>query len=151
ANIELINSTDLLREQQTLLNQMLLLIQLLVGIIFIISGIGLMNAIIASIYERRAEISMIRAVGAIPGQMKKIIWLEGTFLGLIASVIGVLGGIIFSYIVLPSLDLSVIDIPYVQIVFLVVISILLGTCAGLIASYQLKKFKLQDTLKELSS
>ncbi|MDH2882641.1 FtsX-like permease family protein [Bacillus cytotoxicus] len=151
ANIELINSTDLLREQQMLLNQMLLLIQLLVGIIFIISGIGLMNAIIASIYERRAEISMIRAVGAIPGQMKKIIWLEGTFLGLIASVIGVLGGIIFSYIVLPSLDLSVIDIPYVQIVFLVVISILLGTCAGLIASYQLKKFKLQDTLKELSS
>ncbi|TKI26494.1 FtsX-like permease family protein, partial [Bacillus mycoides] len=111
-NIELINSTDLLKEQLTLLNQMLLLIQLLVGIIFVISGIGLMNAIIASIYERRAEISMIRAVGAIPGQMKKIIWLEGTFLGLIASIIAAFGGIIFSYIVLPSLDLKIVDIPY---------------------------------------
>lgn len=150
-NIDLINSTDLLKEQQELLNQMLLLIRFLVGIIFMISGIGLMNTIIASIYERRAEICMIRAVGAVPGQMKKIIWLEGTFLGLIASLIGVLGGIIFSYIVLPSLDLSVIDIPYVQIVFLVIISILLGTCAGLIAAYQLRKFKLHDTLKELSA
>ncbi|MBO1628550.1 FtsX-like permease family protein [Bacillus arachidis] len=150
-NIDLINSTDLLKEQQELLNQMLLLTRLLVGIIFMISGIGLMNTIIASIYERRAEISMIRAVGAVPGQMKKIIWLEGTFLGLIASIIGVLGGIIFSYIVLPSLDLSVIDIPYVQILSLVIVSILLGTCAGLIAAYQLRKFKLHDTLKELSA
>jgi len=150
-NIELINSTDLLKEQLTLLNQMLLLIRLLVGIIFVISGIGLMNAIIASIYERRAEISMIRAVGAIPGQMKKIIWLEGTFLGLIASIIAAFGGIIFSYIVLPSLDLKIVDIPYLQILSLVIVSILLGTCAGLIAAYQIRKFKLHDTLKELSS
>nr|WP_257141261.1 FtsX-like permease family protein [Bacillus wiedmannii] len=151
SNIELINSTDLLKEQQALLNQMLLLIRLLVVIIFAISGIGLMNAIIASIYERRAEISMIRAVGALPGQMKRIIWLEGTFLGLIASIIAVFAGIIFSYIVLPSLDLKIVDIPYLQILSLVVVSILLGTCAGLIAAYQIRKFKLHDTLKELSS
>nr|WP_255262865.1 FtsX-like permease family protein [Bacillus wiedmannii] len=151
SNIELINSTDLLKEQQALLNQMLLLIRLLVVIIFAISGIGLMNAIIASIYERRAEISMIRAVGALPGQMKRIIWLEGTFLELIASIIAVFAGIIFSYIVLPSLDLKIVDIPYLQILSLVVVSILLGTCAGLIAAYQIRKFKLNDTLKELSS
>ncbi|WP_255288371.1 FtsX-like permease family protein [Bacillus wiedmannii] len=151
SNIELINSTDLLKEQQALLNQMLLLIRLLVVIIFAISGIGLMNAIIASIYERRAEISMIRAVGALPGQMKRIIWLEGTFLGLIASIIAVFAGIIFSYIVLLSLDLKIVDIPYLQILSLVVVSILLGTCAGLIAAYQIRKFKLNDTLKELSS
>lgn len=116
-----------------------LLIQLLVVIIFMISGIGLMNTIIASIYERRAEISMIRAVGAIPGQMKKIIWLEGTFLGLITSIVAVSGGIIFSYIVLSALDLKVVDIPYLQVLSLVIISILLGTCAGLIAAYQLIK------------
>lgn len=61
------------------------------------------------------------------------------------------GGIIFSYIILPSLDLRIVNIPYVQILSLVIISILLGTCAGLIAAYQLRKFKLHDTLKELSS
>ncbi|PHE31690.1 permease, partial [Bacillus pseudomycoides] len=86
-----------------------------------------------------------------PGQMKKIIWLEGTFLGVIASIIAAFGGIIFSYIVLPSLDLKIVDIPYLQILSLVIVSILLGTCAGLIAAYQIRKFKLHDTLKELSS
>ncbi|WP_438357275.1 hypothetical protein, partial [Streptococcus sobrinus] len=55
-NVEVLNSNDLLKEQQQLLDQMVMLIRLLVGIIFVISGIGLMNAIVASLHERRAEI-----------------------------------------------------------------------------------------------
>ncbi|WP_141555605.1 FtsX-like permease family protein [Bacillus wiedmannii] len=105
-NVEVINSYDLLKEQEQLLSQMMMLIRLLVVIVFIISGIGLMNAIVASLHERRAEISMIRAVGAIPKQMRRIVLLEGT---------------------------------------------LLGAGAALIASLQLRKFKLSDTLKELSA
>ena len=91
-NIEVINSYDLLKEQEQLLSQMMMLISLLVVIVFIISGIGLMNAIVASLHERRAEISMIRAVGAIPKQMRRIVLLEGTLLGAIAGCIGILVG-----------------------------------------------------------
>ena len=91
-NIEVINSYDLLKEQEQLLSQMMMLIRLLVVIVFIISGIGLMNAIVASLHERRAEISMIRAVGAIPKQMRRIVLLEGTLLGAIAGCIGILVG-----------------------------------------------------------
>ncbi|KFN02319.1 ftsX-like permease family protein [Bacillus clarus] len=97
-NVEVINSYDLLKEQEQLLSQMVMLIRLLIVIIFIISGIGLMNAIVASLHERRAEISMIRAVGAIAG------------------CIGIIGGVLFSYIMLSSLELAVIVIPYNQIV-----------------------------------
>ncbi|SFD08136.1 putative ABC transport system permease protein [Bacillus sp. 491mf] len=150
-NVEVINSRDLLKEQEQLLSQMVMLIRLLVGIIFVISGIGLMNAIVASLHERRAEISMIRAVGAIPKQMRKIIWLEGTLLGAIAGTIGIGGGMIFSYIVLSSLELTTFIIPYNQIVLLAVVSILLGTGAAMIASLQIRQFKLSDTLKELSA
>ncbi|MGG3521112.1 FtsX-like permease family protein [Bacillus pseudomycoides] len=150
-NIEVINSTDLLKEQEQLLSQMVMLIRLLVVIIFVISGIGLMNAIVASLHERRAEISMIRAVGAIPGQMRRIVWLEGTLLGAIAGCIGIGGGVIFSYIVLTSLELTVIKIPYNQVLLLAAASVILGTSAAMIASSQLRKFKLSDTLKELSA
>ncbi|MBO1623719.1 FtsX-like permease family protein [Bacillus arachidis] len=150
-NIEVINSTDLLKEQEQLLSQMVMLIRLLVVIIFIISGIGLMNAIVASLHERRAEISMIRAVGAIPKQMRRIVWLEGTLLGAIAGIIGIGGGVIFSYIVLSSLELTVITIPYNQVLLLAIASVILGTSAAMIASFQLRTFKLSDTLKELSA
>lgn len=150
-NVEVLNSNDLLKEQQQLLDQMVMLIRLLVGIIFVISGIGLMNAIVASLHERRAEISMIRAVGAVPKQMRKIVWLEGTLLGTIAGVIGIGGGLIFSYIVLTSLELTTFIIPYNQIFFLAIASILLGIGAAMIASMQLRQFKLSDTLKELSA
>ncbi|HHZ5406222.1 TPA: FtsX-like permease family protein [Bacillus cereus] len=150
-NIEVINSYDLLKEQEQLLSQMMMLIRLLVVIVFIISGIGLMNAIVASLHERRAEISMIRAVGAIPKQMRRIVLLEGTLLGAIAGCIGIFGGILFSYIVLSSLELTVIIIPYNQVVILALASVILGAGAALIASLQLRKFKLSDTLKELSA
>ncbi|MGK8830947.1 FtsX-like permease family protein [Bacillus paranthracis] len=150
-NIEVINSHDLLKEQEQLLSQMMMLIRLLVVIVFIISGIGLMNAIVASLHERRAEISMIRAVGAIPKQMRRIVLLEGTLLGAIAGCIGIFGGILFSYIVLSSLELTVIIIPYNQVVILALASVMLGAGAALIASLQLRKFKLSDTLKELSA
>lgn len=150
-NVEVINSHDLLKEQEQLLSQMMMLIRLLVVIIFIISGIGLMNAIVASLHERRAEISMIRAVGAIPKQMRRIVLLEGTLLGAIAGCIGIFGGILFSYIVLSSLELTVIIIPYNQVAILALASVMLGAGAALIASLQLRKFKLSDTLKELSA
>ncbi|KAA0763951.1 FtsX-like permease family protein [Bacillus sp. SH5-2] len=150
-NVEVINSYDLLKEQEQLLSQMMMLIRLLVVIIFIISGIGLMNAIVASLHERRAEISMIRAVGAIPKQMRRIVLLEGTLLGSIAGCIGIFGGILFSYIVLSSLELTVIIIPYNQVAILALASVMLGAGAALIASLQLRKFKLSDTLKELSA
>ncbi|MCU5704824.1 FtsX-like permease family protein [Bacillus wiedmannii] len=150
-NVEVINSYDLLKEQEQLLSQMMMLIRLLVVIVFIISGIGLMNAIVASLHERRAEISMIRAVGAIPKQMRRIVLLEGTLLGAIAGCIGIFGGILFSYIVLSSLELTVIIIPYNQVVILALASVILGAGAALIASLQLRKFKLSDTLKELSA
>ncbi|MGM2766450.1 FtsX-like permease family protein [Bacillus cereus group sp. Bce020] len=150
-NVEVINSYDLLKEQEQLLSQMMMLIRLLVVIVFIISGIGLMNAIVASLHERRAEISMIRAVGAIPKQMRRIVLLEGTLLGAIAGCIGIFGGILFSYIVLSSLELTVIIIPYNQVVILALASVILGAGAAWIASLQLRKFKLSDTLKELSA
>ncbi|MDI6507909.1 ABC transporter permease [Bacillus wiedmannii] len=150
-NVEVINSYDLLKEQEQLLSQMMMLIRLLVVIVFIISGIGLMNAIVASLHERRAEISMIRAVGAIPKQMRRIVLLEGTLLGAIAGCIGIFGGILFSYIVLSSLELTVIIIPYNQVFILALASVILGAGAALIASLQLRKFKLSDTLKELSA
>ncbi|WP_142310425.1 FtsX-like permease family protein [Bacillus wiedmannii] len=150
-NVEVINSYDLLKEQEQLLSQMMMLIRLLVVIVFIISGIGLMNAIVASLHERRAEISMIRAVGAIPKQMRRIVLLEGTLLGAIAGCIGIFGGILFSYIVLSSLELTVIIIPYNQVVILALASVMLGAGSALIASLQLRKFKLSDTLKELSA
>ncbi|MES9698889.1 FtsX-like permease family protein [Bacillus sp. JJ927] len=150
-NVEVINSHDLLKEQEQLLSQMMMLIRLLVVIVFIISGIGLMNAIVSSLHERRAEISMIRAVGAIPKQMRRIVLLEGTLLGVIAGCIGIFGGILFSYIVLSSLELTVIIIPYNQVFILAFASVILGAGAAMIASLQLRKFKLSDTLKALSA
>jgi len=53
--------------------------------------------------------------------------------------------------VLSSLELTVIIIPYNQVCILAFASVVLGAGAAMIASLQLRKFKLSDTLKELSA
>ena len=52
---------------------------------------------------------------------------------------------------LSSLELTVIIIPYNQVCILAFASVVLGAGAAMIASLQLRKFKLSDTLKELSA
>jgi putative ABC transport system permease protein len=148
---EIINSHDLLVQQQQFLSQITLLIHGLVIIISIISAIGLMNAIVASIHDRRAEISMIRAIGGTPAQLVKVIVLEGMLLGTCAGVIGVGGGALFSTGVLNAMELHVVTMPVIEMVTLLGASITLGAVAALIASLQLKSFSLHDTLKELSA
>lgn len=149
-NIEVMDSHSLLLEQKQLLEQMMTLIQILAGTVFIISGIGIMNSIVTSIHERRAEISVIRAVGAIPNQLSKVILLEGLLLGAISGFIGIIGGVSLGYIVLSSLELTNITLPFMLVGQLTVVSIFLGIFAALLSTFQLKQFKLSDTLKELS-
>lgn len=52
---------------------------------------------------------------------------------------------------LSGLELTVIIIPYNQVFILALASVILGSGAAMIASLQLRKFKLSDTLKELSA
>ncbi|GGE60230.1 FtsX-like permease family protein [Priestia taiwanensis] len=148
---EIINSHELLVQQQQFLSQITLLIRSLVVIISIISAIGLMNAIVASIHDRRAEISMIRAIGGTSSQLVKVIVMEGILLGTCAGIIGVGGGLLFSTGVLNAMELHVVRIPVIEIVMLLGVSIALGGIAARIAALQLKSFSLHDTLKELSA
>ncbi|WP_286925408.1 MULTISPECIES: ABC transporter permease [Lysinibacillus] len=149
-NIEIIDSTEILKEQKKLLNNMFVVIMFLVIIIFLISGIGLINSIISNIFERLGEIGITRSIGATPSQIKKIIVLEGMFLGIIASVIGIIGGLIFSIITLSSLNIVITFIPFEQLGILFFSSVFIGISAGLIATVSLKIINLHDAMKESS-
>ena len=68
---------------------------LLIGvasIVFIVSGIGIMNVMFASVAERTKEIGILKSIGA---NQKSILWqflLESFLLTLLGSVIGVIIG-----------------------------------------------------------
>ncbi len=65
-----------------------------------VAVLGLFNTLISLILERRREIGVLRFIGAFKGQVKRMIFIEAGILGLIGSVIGIVAGVIVSYILI---------------------------------------------------
>ena len=70
------------------------LINFLIILSTFISGIGITNTLIMNIMERVREFGMMRAVGVTRGQLVRTVLLEGFGIGLAATIIGSLFGIL---------------------------------------------------------
>lgn len=66
------------------------------AIILVIAGMGILTAQASSVAARKAEIGMMRAVGATSGQIVAITAFESLLTGLIGSVIGIVAGILLA-------------------------------------------------------
>lgn len=63
-------------------------ITLLIGVTGLVAGLGVVNAMLVSVGERRREIGLLRAVGATRSQIGRLILAEAAMLGTIAALIG---------------------------------------------------------------
>jgi ABC-type lipoprotein release transport system permease subunit len=68
-------------------------------VILMIAGIGILNLLLMAVYERRREIGLLGALGFRPGQISLLFVLEGTMIGLV----GVLAGIVIGLLINGSL------------------------------------------------
>ena len=65
-----------------------LLILCVVLIALLISGFGVVNAVMTSVFERTGEIGMLRAVGASRGEIFRLVWTETLLICLVGGVAG---------------------------------------------------------------
>ena len=73
-------------------HQARLSISLLIGITGLVAGLGVVNAMLASVAERRREIGLLRAVGTTRSQVNRLILAEMMLLGTAAALVGTLLG-----------------------------------------------------------
>ena len=62
-----------------------------------VAGIGITNTLATSVVERTREIGILKAVGATGGQVLRIFLFEGTVLGLVGGLLGVLAAYAISW------------------------------------------------------
>lgn len=62
-----------------------------------VSLIGLINTLVISVWDRKRELGIIRAIGGTRGQIGKIVMLEAAAIGLVGLVTGVVKGVIDTY------------------------------------------------------
>lgn len=90
--------------------------------------LGLANALGINVIERTREIGMLRAVGAKRRQVRRMIVAESLLLSLMGIALGVLSGILLSFVMTGVLEFAGLKIPY----SFPGVGVITAICAGLI-------------------
>ena len=113
-------------------NTLLTFVYVLLTLSIIVSLFGIVNTLVLSIYERRRELGLLRAVGTSRRQIRELIRDESIITALIGAVLGILLGIVIALISSASLASSgfVLSIPVGTLVVLLVLAALAGVLAA---------------------
>ena len=69
-------------------------------LIFFISGFGILNTMLMSVFERTRELGILKALGLRPGRIVLLIVTESVLLSLVSAVLGLILGALLSYLMI---------------------------------------------------
>jgi putative ABC transport system permease protein len=130
---EVLNQDELKTNQENQINPLLGLVYALLSLAVIVSLFGIANTLALSIYERRRELGMLRAVGMSRRQVRRLIRYESVITALIGAILGMVIGMIFAALMSVPLKSQgfVISYPVGQLIFILVIAGLAGVVAAI--------------------
>lgn len=128
-----------------------LFLGLMAGISLIVGGIGIMNIMLVTVSERTREIGLRKALGATPRQIRNQFLIEAVVLTSVGGILGILVGIIFSYLIAFGARYAGYDwafvISPVAILLAVFVSTMTGIIFGLFPAFKAAKLDPIDALR----
>lgn len=123
----------------------------LVVLAILVSGIGITNTLLISMMERIREIGMMRAVGVTRRQIIGMILLEGFGIGLSATVIGSFFGVLLIYISSTFMEIGSLTFEFGISWIVMLLTFLFGVVVSLVSSFapasRAAKTKLSEALR----
>jgi len=110
-------------------NTLTVLLASIAAISLLVGGIGIMNIMLVSVTERRREIGLRKAVGATPSDVLRQFLVEAASLSLVGGVLGVVVGVVASFIV-PKVSTIGMTITAAPVVVAVIVSATVGLLFG---------------------
>jgi putative ABC transport system permease protein len=128
-DFSLITQDEMLKSLDRILAILTLAIGGLGGISLVVGAISIITIMVTTVHERRAEIGLLRAIGA---TQRQVMWL---FLGeaILLALIGGLVGILISGLALILLALAIPALPIQLSPFYLLLALLLSALVGLIS------------------
>lgn len=144
-NIEVVTQDTVSSTVNDIDSMTTILIALIGAISLIVSGIGVMNIMIVSVYERTREIGVRKAIGATDFDILKQFLIEAILLTTFGGILGVLVGLLFNFV---SKFIGVSFVVNLEVVMLsLIFSILIGIIFGIIPAIRASKLKPIEALK----
>ncbi len=123
------NLTQLLTVAATTANALTLVLLLVAAVTLIVSGVGIMNIMLATVSSRIREIGIRKAIGATRAEIKYQFLAEAVFISLIGGVIGIIIGLAIPFSV-RFLTSFRIPISGLSAIIAIVVSTLVGVIFG---------------------
>ncbi|HTN99631.1 MAG TPA: FtsX-like permease family protein [Microthrixaceae bacterium] len=116
----------------------------------IVALVGIVNTMTLSIFERRKELGLVRALGMTRTQVGRMVRLEAVLMGLLGTVIGMSAGILLSWVVISSIADGAIDLSFnwarVGLIFLTGIAV--GVIAALLPARRATRLNMLDAIND---
>ena len=120
-------------------NQILAVMVMLLSLAILIAVLGIVNTLVLSVIERTREIGMLRAVGAMRGQIRRMVVLESLVIAVYGALAGLVLGVGFAVALQRTLveqGIEVLDIPWTGLVVFLVLAGVVGVLAALWPAYR---------------
>ena len=129
-DFQIIIPQELLNQAHQAQNIFNLVLGSIAAISMLVGGIGIMNIMLASISERTREIGIRRALGASKFHIAKHFLIETLILTTTGAILGVLGGIAFSFTIAKIADWDIIITGW-SICLSITLAVVVGIASGL--------------------
>ncbi len=139
------NQAEIIEQLDQLANSLTILITLVALVSLIVGSIGIMNIMLVTVTERTKEIGLMKSLGFKKKDILLLFMVESTLLGSIGGVLGVLLGVVGSYLVE-----SYLGIPHIFPPYLILLGFSIAFIVGLVAGvYPANKAASMDPVEAL--
>jgi putative ABC transport system permease protein len=148
-NVNLEDQAQFRQSQADQIGQLLGLINALLGLAILIALVGIVNTLALSIYERTREIGLLRAVGMVRRQVRRMIRWESVIIAVFGALLGTGVGVFFGWAMVQALKdvgISVLAIPGGQLVLYIVLAGLAGVLAAILPARRAAKLNVLEAI-----
>jgi putative ABC transport system permease protein len=120
----------------------------LLGVSVLIALIGIVNTMTLSIIERRREIGLLRAVGMMPGEARRMIRAESVVISLFGTIVGLVTGIFLGYCLTRPIELpgASFQFEWLRLGLVAIAGLLIGLVASLVPARRVSRMDVLDAL-----
>lgn len=145
-DFEIRNSAEFQERLKSTVKTFSILLGSIASVSLLVGGIGIMNIMLVSVTERTREIGIRMAIGARSSDIRKQFLIEALLLAIIGGLIGVVAGVLTSFLVTKFSDLTAEITPF-SIILSLSFSAIVGVLFGFYPAYKASLLNPIDALR----